>query len=524
MANLAPIVLKPRKQQPINTVTTEDPRPTSKASSKKSSQRRSRPRSSNKKPPPKSREMSINKPKHHPKPRKDFILRAAPLHYNHWTSDHLKDILRTKIEGRSKRRCNRNQNALKFLGGTSKNGINARQLRRRCLRMALPLTRIQSDQLFRDISGGSDASMSVHQFLLGLFPHDYEASLTNDLHKQQTLMGLSEIDRAGLLNIDWNKKKAINPGTLRWTPEGILLKLQQAFVKRGGGVQQALKRYQTMRKDDPAKSERKTTHLGKNEMRMVINTIFRIPANQIECDRFFDIMANGRKTIPFVPMFRKLTIGLVMRDNKFVEANRGHSVSDKIGKFDPPGGEGGLKVNNNKDIDNFDDTASWVSLASTRAPSVKALNRPTPRPSSVGSNQSRLDRLLAQPFTGRSLSSALTTVRSSALPSARSNSSSRSGRNSARSSGGRNVPRPQSAASGRSVRSRSSSKSRRSGVSGVRPQSATSRNASSLVGVMSMAINTAAHYRRLRTLAVTKKQANRVLYQPMRATSARQLY
>jgi len=39
-----------------------------------------------------------------------------------------------------------------------------------------------------------------------------------------------------------------------------------------------------------------------------------------------------------------------------------------------------------------------------------------------------------------------------------------------------------------------------------------------------MAINTAAHYRRLRTLAVTKKQANRVLYQPMRATSARQLY
>ena len=155
---------------------------------------------------------------------------------------------------------------------------------------------------------------------------------------------------------------------------------------------------------------------------------------------------------------------------------------------------------------------------------MKALNRPTPRPSSVGSNQSRLDRLLAQPFTGRSLSSALTTVRSSALPSVRSNSSSRSGRNSARSSGGRNVPRPQSAASGRSVRSRSSSKSRRSGVSGVRPQSATSRNASSLVGVMSMAINTAAHYRRLRTLAVTKKQANRVLYQPMRATSARQLY
>ena len=515
MSHLAPITLP--TSQPRNNIATvevaEEISPAVVVASKLTKRRRTRSSSSSSSTcsrkkitdPPKSRDMpkiTTTSVLRHSR-RKDFILRSAPKHFNYWTSDHLKDILRTKIEGRSKRRCNRNRNALKFLGGSAKNGINAQQLRRRCLRMALPLTRPQSNQLFREISDGSDASISVHQFLLGLFPNDYEASLTNNLNKQQTLMGLSEIDRAGKLGVDWNKKKAIHVSTMRWSPQGILQKLQQAFVKRGGGVATALKRYQTMRRDDPAKNS--STHLGKLEMRMVINTIFRIPASCVECDRFFEVMSNGKPTIQFAKMFRSLEGGVITRENRFAQANRGPTVSDIIGNY-----------GSNKGNDTFDDTASWVSLASTRAPSlVNIVERQPPRPSTAGSarssgrrsSSSRQSRYSRRPSTAgsqrsslnsstvesyiaRSLSSVLSEPRSSALPSARA----------------------------RSIRSQSGSSS---SVGVPRPQSATNSR-----GVMSIAINTASHYRRLRQLAkgTLQKKKTSLLYQKARATSARQLY
>ena len=167
----------------------------------------------------------------------DFILRSAPKHFNHWTNEHLKQILREKIEGRSKRRCNRNSNALKFLGGAAKNGINARQLRRRCLRMALPLTKKQSEDLFASIAtakplthSSSSNAISLHQFLLGLFPDDYETHLTHDFSKQQTLMGLSEIDRAGKNGKEWNVKKVYPINTMRWAPSSILVRTILSYL------------------------------------------------------------------------------------------------------------------------------------------------------------------------------------------------------------------------------------------------------------------------------------------------------
>ena len=593
----------------------------SKASHLKLRKRRPASRSKSREmPPPQPSTMTTTKTtttkRRQPSSNHDFIVRSAPKHYNHWTVDNLKDILRTKIESKSKRRCNRNTNALKFLGGSATDGISAHKLRRRALRMSLPLTREQATELFRSISGGSDAPMSVHTFLLGLFPADYEASLTSNLYKQQTLMGLSEIDRCNAIGIDWNKKKVIEVSTLRWPPSAILKKLQQSFIKRGGGVAAAFKRYQVIRANDPGRH--KPTCLGKLEMREVVQTIYRIPAKNSECDLFFECMANGKPNIQFVKMFRGLEDGVITEDLCFAKANKGATVSDKIGNYGlNKKGKNQKKNKKNKKKDGgrgeeeeeemFDDTASWISLASTRAPSVHKLGPlgSMPRPSTAGTRRSaahNIDRPLTagsmrSSRSGRSLRSIMTLAKSSALPSARSQTSQvsqvsrtsqmsqmsqasktsessekkkrrsakktarkkdispplqsatssvaseserrrssersieRSGGRSARSksssrgNGGGSVrPRPQSATSSL-ARSRSSSRGNGGGSVRPRPQSATLARSRSATGVMSMAIASAAHYRRLRNLALSvKPKQQTLLYAPRRSTSARRLY
>ena len=245
---------------------------------------------------------------------KDFILRRAPKHYNHWTPDHVRNILRAKIECSSKRRENRNKRALQLLGGSVKNvGITARQLRRRCLRQGIPLSRVQSEVLFRSIEGGTGAtSMSLHRFLLGLFPDDYDAKRIANLNLNQTLTGMSEIERKLKLGISGHAQKKINRPTLSWPPALMLKKLQQQIVKRGGGLAEALKRYSVIRTDE--KSATRGTTLGREEMRQVIARIFRIPASDKECDNFFKCLAGSVDArITFAHLFRKLDGGSCRR-------------------------------------------------------------------------------------------------------------------------------------------------------------------------------------------------------------------
>ena len=308
---------------------------------------------------------------------------------------------------------------MKFLGGAAKNGINARQLRRRCLRMALPLTRLQSEELFLSIANKNNRtntnknlhdSISVHRFLLGLFPHDYEASLTDDLSKQQTLMGLSEIDRANQNGVDWNLKKKYDIKTMRFPPAYILTKLQSAIVKRGGTVADALKKYQIAREEAPGRMSKTNSAMNRKGMRELIQKIYRIPASDDECDLFLQVMCRqhnggGGGAVSFVQMFRSLEGGTINSKNRFVTAAKGISVSDRIGHYD-----GGKKSKSNSNSNHknhhnsknnknnkhgdasreeeFDDTASWVSLASTRAPSLKRIERSTPR-SNSSANSSR---------------------------------------------------------------------------------------------------------------------------------------
>ena len=124
---------------------------------------------------------------------------------------------------------------------------------------------------------------------------------------------------------------------------------------------------------------------------------------------------------------RGLEDGVITRDFRFAKANKGATVSDKIGKYDDKKGDGGWKKNKKEEM--FDDAASWISLASTRAPSVVKLGPvgSTPRPS-TGRTSTRYRNIerpstagsLRSSFSGRSLASVMM---DSGLPSARSQSS-----------------------------------------------------------------------------------------------------
>ena len=303
----------------------------------------------------------------HARPRKtDFVLRHVPKHYSHWSASHVRNILRAKIECRSKRRENRNSNALLLLGGSAKDaGITAHQLRRRCLRMSIPMSRKQAEELFRSIEGGTGATtMSLHRFLLGLFPEDYDSSRISDLRRSQTLMGISEIERTSKIGKDWQKKTQINKVTLRWPPDAMLKKLQQEIVKRGGGLAQALKRYSVIRKDEKTLS---TTTIGKEEMREVITRIFRIPASDKECDIFFSCLSNNPNgRISFSAFFRKLDGGALVK-GRIVPGNLGLTPSDIIGGAKTRA----LKELVKDDVSEVGSVDSYISLASTRVPSVK---------------------------------------------------------------------------------------------------------------------------------------------------------
>eukprot|EP00946_MAST-07B_sp_MAST-7B-sp1_P002836 g2836.t1 len=171
--------------------------------------------------------------------------------------------------------------------------------------------------------------MSLHRFLLGLFPDDYDAKRIANLNLNQTLTGMSEIERKLKLGISGHAQKKINRPTLSWPPALMLKKLQQQIVKRGGGLAEALKRYSVIRTDE--KSATRGTTLGREEMRQVIARIFRIPASDKECDNFFKCLAGSVDArITFAHLFRKLDGGVVV-DGRIVPGNLGPTVSEIIG-------------------------------------------------------------------------------------------------------------------------------------------------------------------------------------------------
>jgi hypothetical protein len=234
-------------------------------------------------------------------------------------------------------------------------------------------------------------------------------------------------------------------------------------------------------------------------MRELIQTIFRIPASNKECDSFFHVISNNKKHMNFCEMFRALEGGIINNKNIFVQAKKCASVSDQIGHFND-------KDNTTKPVKknietSFDDTASWVSLASTRAPSIQHFFNNTPR-STTNSHASH----------------------NSSQPSRGGSSSCYKKKN----------QRPSTAGTSRSLRSnftqpRSSIPSVRSSIPSSRRRPATastSRNRRTTVdSVMSIAIASAAHYRRLRQLSSSSRaRKNTPLYVRPQLTSVRNLY